>query len=84
MRICAPVHDAMLIEAPSDEIDAEVERTKEIMRDASRIVLGGFALSSDPKIVKYPDRYMDDRGVEMWNRVMRIMGHLPQGEPPAA
>ena len=32
------------------------------MRRASEIVLAGFPLRTDAKIVKYPDRYADKRG----------------------
>ena len=35
----APVHDALLIEAPLERIDADVALLKEIMRRASRVVL---------------------------------------------
>ncbi|MHB9102173.1 MAG: hypothetical protein ACYC2E_11730 [Sulfuricella sp.] len=38
------------------------------MRQASATVLGGFALESDAKIVRHPERYMDARGVKMWNK----------------
>jgi DNA polymerase I-like protein with 3'-5' exonuclease and polymerase domains len=30
--LCAPVHDALLIEAPLDQIDRDVALTREIMR----------------------------------------------------
>ena len=42
------------------------------MAEASRIVLAGFELNTDVKIVRWPDRYMDPRGVEMWNRVCKL------------
>ena len=42
IRICAPVHDALLIEAPLDELDKIVEATKLLMKQASSIVLDGF------------------------------------------
>lgn len=74
IRVCAPVHDALLIEAPLDELDAAVATTKALMQEASRIVLDGFELTSDVKEVRYPDRYMDKRGVVMWNKVMRLIG----------
>ena len=48
--------------------------TKTLMQEASRIVLDGFALGSDVKEVRYPDRYMDKRGVVMWNKVMHLLG----------
>ena len=47
VRVCAPVHDALLIEAPLEELDNEVAKTKSLMREASRIVLDGFELGSD-------------------------------------
>ena len=74
IRVCAPVHDALLIEAPLDELDAAIATTKALMQEASRIVLDGFALGSDVKEVRYPYRYMDKRGVVMWNKVMHLLG----------
>jgi len=74
IRVCAPVHDAVLIEAPLTELDAAIERAQALMRRASAIVLDGFELGSDAKVVRYPDRYMDDRGVTMWNKVMNLIG----------
>jgi hypothetical protein len=73
IRVCAPVHDALLVEAPLEDLDDTVVKTKDLMREASRIVLGGFELGSDVKEVRYPDRYMDKRGVVMWNKVMRLL-----------
>ena len=73
VRVCAPVHDALLIEAPLDELDAAIATTKSLMREASRIVLDGFELGSDVKTVCYPERYMDKRGVAMWDKVMNLI-----------
>ncbi|EMI54652.1 DNA polymerase [Rhodopirellula sallentina] len=73
IRVCCPVHDAILIEAASGDIDDVVAQTQIIMREAGRIVLDGFDLESDAKVIRHPDRYMDDdRGVEMWDRVVRL------------
>jgi hypothetical protein len=73
IKICAPVHDAILIEAPLEELDVTIERTKALMAEASAIVLNGFVLSSDAEIVRYPDRYSDERGVNMWQLIMAIL-----------
>jgi len=73
--VCCPVHDAVLVEGPINEIDEVVEQTQAAMAEASRIVLGGFELRSDAKIVRYPDRYMDPRGQRMWESVW---SHLHQ------
>ena len=89
IRVCAPVHDAILIEAPLDELDQVIERTKDIMAEASAIVLGGFRLGSDAEIIRYPDRYSDERGVKMWDTVTSILDRLdqptcsPVSTPPA-
>jgi len=74
IRVCAPVHDALLIEAPLDGLDAAVATTQELMKEASAIVLDGFELRSDVNTVRYPQRYMDARGLHMWNKVMGLMG----------
>ena len=45
------------------------------MKAASSLVLDGFELGSDVKLVRYPDRYMDEkRGKAMWNTVMNLIG----------
>jgi DNA polymerase I len=74
IQVCAPVHDALLIEAPLEDLDQAIATTKSLMQEASRIVLDGFELGSDVKEVRYPDRYMDKRGVVMWNKVMHLVG----------
>lgn len=76
ISVCAPVHDAILVEGPSDSIDEAVRHTQEIMAEASRIVLDGFELSTDAEIVRWPERYMDEkRGRQMWDRVHRLAQH---------
>lgn len=84
IRVCAPVHDALLIEAPLAQLDAVVMQTQALMREASRVVLNGFELESDAKVVSYPDRYMDERGTQMWNNIMARIGESPYQPPPAA
>ena len=78
IEVCAPVHDAVLISAPLDRLDADVARMQDAMREASRIVLDGFELGTDAKINRYPDRYMDDRGATMWERVMELINEQQQ------
>ena len=51
---------------------------QDAMREASRIVLDGFELGTDAKIVRYPDRYMDERGATMWERVMELIHEQQQ------
>jgi DNA polymerase-1 len=72
--VCCPVHDALLIEAPIERIDAEVAKTRAAMEHASELVLGkGYTVKTDVYIVRYPDRYIDENGAAMWNHVMAIL-----------
>ena len=73
VRVCAPIHDAFLIEASLEEIENETLRMQRFMQEASEIVLPGFPLKTDAKIVRYPDRYSDPRGEKMWSTVTQIL-----------
>jgi hypothetical protein len=73
IQICAPVHDALLIEAPLEKLDESITKSQRLMQEASRIVLDGFELNSDVKKICFPDRYMDKRGAVMWEKVMNLI-----------
>jgi DNA polymerase I-like protein with 3'-5' exonuclease and polymerase domains len=75
IQVDAPVHDAVLVEGPSKSIDEIVTETHEAMAEASGYVLGGPRLRSDAMVVKWPGRYMDERGAEFWDRVMGLIMH---------
>jgi hypothetical protein len=76
IRVCCPIHDALLIEAPAEEIDEAVRRCQDAMESASRIVLNGFTIRTDTKVIRYPERYMDKRGLAMWQAVSELVGGL--------
>lgn len=73
IRVCAPVHDAVLIELPLAGLEQGIAKAQGLMRQASSAVLGDFELGSDAKIICYPDRYMDERGQVMWDTVMNLI-----------
>jgi hypothetical protein len=74
VELVGSVHDALVIEAPIERIDADVALVREAMRQASRIVLGGaYELRTDATIVRYPDRYSDKRGGKMWAEVVDLL-----------
>ena len=75
--LCAPVHDAVLIEAPASTIEETVREAKQIMGEASKLVLSGFEIGTDAKIVRSPDRYIDESGYIFWNTIIRIAGPMP-------
>lgn len=73
IRVCAPVHDALLIEASLEHLDEHIRRTREAMNQASRQVLNGFVLANEVDVTRYPDRYQDARGAVMWDRVWSLI-----------
>lgn len=73
IMVCAPIHDALLVEGPAEAIGDTVADTQRAMAEASRVILGGFELRTDSKIITWPERYMDDRGQRMWETVMGLL-----------
>lgn len=73
IKVVAPIHDAILIEASKDELDFAVQTAKDAMVEASCLVLDGFPLRVDATIVESPNRYRDERGAEMWRKVWEVI-----------
>jgi len=74
VMVCAPVHDAILIEGEIDVIDKIVIKTRLAMEKASELVLGkGKVVRTDVEVIRYPDRYIDEGGSDLWHRVMRLL-----------
>jgi hypothetical protein len=87
VEVCCPVHDAFLICAPLDRLEADIAKMKQAMVEASRAVLGGFEIRADcpgefdadgkpnefPHVIRYPRRFMDERGAVMWARVCELL-----------
>jgi hypothetical protein len=71
--VCCPVHDALLVEGPADDIEAVVAETQRAMREASEQVLPGLPLRTDAKVVRHPERYSDPRGERMWGTVRELL-----------
>ena len=79
LAICAPVHDALLLEAPLETLNRDVAQLREIMTEAGRVVLDGFPVRTDAEIVRYPDRYTDKRGVDMWRMANGLLDKQDAG-----
>ena len=90
VRVCATVHDAILITAPSGQIEAAVERALGAMVDASGVVLSGFKLRAEAQIIKWPNRYedKDPSSKRIWSAAMKILekgkGHRASGQDPVS
>jgi len=81
INVCAPVHDAVLIEAPLELFDEQIAQARALMAQASRGVLNGFELGTDVQEFRFPERYCDeDRGKEFWELVMEELENLKQDD----
>jgi hypothetical protein len=83
VQVCAPIHDALLVEAPADAIDDAVQEASRCMTEASSAVLDGLEVPVDAKVIRWPDRYSDPRGAVMWDRVTELVAshHLAAAAP---
>ena len=73
LEVCAPVHDAFLIAAPFSRLEGDVDLMRDLMSRAGRAVTGGLHIRTDAEVVRWPARYMDERGAAMWRRVMALL-----------
>jgi DNA polymerase I-like protein with 3'-5' exonuclease and polymerase domains len=63
-----------------ERLDDNIDRLSTTMRDASELVLGeGRRCRVDVKVVRFPDRYMDEAGEQMWSRVMALLAKRRSG-----
>jgi DNA polymerase I-like protein with 3'-5' exonuclease and polymerase domains len=70
VQLDATIHDAVFVEADFDGIDAAVEVTIKAMNRASQLVLNGFTLRTDAELIRWPDRYRDDRGAAFFDEMV--------------
>lgn len=69
IRVCMPIHDALLIEARLDDLDTAIVTTERLMAEASRVVLDGFELRTKARSIRHPQRLGDDRGQPIWRAI---------------
>ena len=76
VTLCAPVHDAVMVESPAGSIDEAVAITRDCMATASATLLDGLVIGTDAAVVTCPGRYFDERGIAMWEKVNGIIDRL--------
>jgi DNA polymerase I-like protein with 3'-5' exonuclease and polymerase domains len=76
VRVCAPVHDAVLVECPEADLEDVVSEVQRQMERASECVLDGYRLRTEARLLRYPDRLLEHRGQAMWDRIMAILDRL--------
>jgi hypothetical protein len=88
LPIIGCAHDSFILEDRADRIEQTVWKMQEIMRAASRDLLGGFELRVDFKpnedLTIYPDRFIDKRerddGMRHWNWLMQLIEEAEHDE----
>jgi hypothetical protein len=83
VRICATLHDALLIEAPVKCLEETIADVERHMREASKIVLNGFALRTKTKRFIHPGRFSDPRGDTLWRIIEPLLDTNSEPDAPA-
>lgn len=73
VEIAAIVHDAFLVGAPDDQIESAVATVSDCMRVASALVLDGFELRSDARIVRAGGTLIEPRGIPTWELITSFL-----------
>jgi DNA polymerase I len=63
---------------PLKRLEHDIAKMRGAMAEASQVVLDGFKLGTDVSVTRWPDRYMDSRGVVMWQRVTELLLQFDQ------
>jgi len=77
--IIATLHDAVLIEAPSERTDEDVHRARQAMEQASAALLfnpsrtAHYPLRVDASIVRYPDHYTVNDEANWWGQLRQML-----------
>jgi hypothetical protein len=87
LNLIGCAHDSFMIEDTLDRIDQSVVELQKIMRQASRDLFGGELRADcdpDKDIVRYPDRFVDEReredGMRHWNWLMSLIAEEENGQ----
>jgi hypothetical protein len=81
LAVCGVVHDALLVEASLDAIDDVTVRTQAAMEEASTLILPGAVVRTDSTVVRWPDRFHDERGVGMWQLTQQLLAEIQDTVP---
>ena len=78
VRVCAPVHDAVLVECNEGDLEDVVHEVQHQMERASEHVLDGYRLRTEAQLLRLPGPSPRPQSKGMWDRIMAIAGALRQ------
>ncbi len=79
VSVAAPLHDALAIIAPLDELDDAIATTKRCMERAALAVTGGLPIEAEVEtVVRWPDRCpsREKDGRDTWRQTLDVLGAL--------
>jgi DNA polymerase I-like protein with 3'-5' exonuclease and polymerase domains len=79
LEVCCPIHDAFLLHAPLDRLEADAAALQACMDEASRTLLRGFTLRTGVLFVRSPDRFRDEddkEGTATWDLMLTLLNGL--------
>jgi DNA polymerase I len=80
IEVVAPVHDAIMAEAGLDKVEDMSVALDRVMRDASAVVLRGYELPTDVRLVQPGEQFYEERGKDMWDTITRLVTKLGEVE----
>jgi len=80
LPVCAVIHDAFVDETAAKDAERDENRMIAIMNQASEMLLGeGRRIGIKSEIIRYPDRYEDNGGAEMFKTTMKFLAEAEAG-----
>ena len=76
LEICATIHDAILFECDAAMTDDVVAAASGCMEEEAELLLGGFRIDTDVRVVCHPDRLLDDKTTGIWSTVQGLLVEL--------
>ena len=73
LTLCATAHDAIMIQSPIDQLEADVVVARNIMERVSLSFTRGLLVRTDVRILRPGERYLEPRGARMWETVMGLL-----------
>jgi hypothetical protein len=81
-HVCATLHDAVIVQAPSRLAEAVAAGVQEQMAKASAVLLRGHALKVEVKVFHHPDRLLDEKGLPFWQKVQNFICEVRMKDSP--
>jgi hypothetical protein len=76
LKICAVVHDALLIEAPAGREAESLAKATACLERASCMFLHGLSLRGDAKVIRQSERFSEERGAKVWGYVEKTLREM--------